>query len=71
MAQVKVINSKRPPKQPKSGLDELPEVKQTDRQPKSLTASNKEKSRTRAGKIKMGPSPYEKLKVVERGLKIK
>lgn len=40
MAQiVKSIKSNRPVKQPKTGLDELPEVKQSERQPKSLVAN--------------------------------
>lgn len=68
---VKTIRTNRPPKQPKFRLDELPKVIQTDRQPKSLIADDKEKQRKRAGIAQMGVNPNNKPKIIEDGRKIK
>ena len=68
---VKTIRTNRPQKQPKFRLDELPKVIQTDRQPKSLIADDKEKQRKRAGIAQMGINPNNKPKIIEDGRKIK
>ena len=72
MAQiVKSIKSNRPIRQPKTGLEELPEVSQSERQPKSLVANKWENRRQCAGIAQMGVDPHSKPKTIEDGRKIK
>ena len=68
---VKSIKSERAIKQPKHPLEELPEVKQTNRQPKNLIQPKTEKSRTRAGNLPGGINIKGKAKLIENGRKIK
>lgn len=68
---VKTIKTDREPKQFKFGLDRLPEVKQTSRQPKILKDSDKEKQRARAGKVQGGINLKGKPKIIEHGKKLK
>ncbi len=68
---VKTIKTDREPKRFKSGLDRLPEVKQTSRPPKILKVSDKEKQKVRAGFLPGGINPKGKPKLIEDGKKLK
>ena len=68
---VKSIRSDRPTKQPKTGLDQLPEVKRTDRQPKKFEAVKEKRKSERAGHLSIGVSPYRKPKQEQNGSKLK
>ena len=68
---VKSIRSDRPTRQPKTGLDQLPEVKRTDRQPKKFEAVKEEEKRKRFGHLSVGYSPNRRPKQEENGAKIK
>ena len=65
---VKSIKTDKEPKRPVSGLEDLPESKQTAR---PLKENKTEKKRPRAGSIQMGINPYGKMVIVEDGRKIK
>ena len=68
---VKTIKTERQPKPSKTGLEELPEVKQTSRQPKILKASEQKNKRPRAGTFQPGLNLKGKPIIIEDGKKIK
>ena len=68
---VKTIKTEKEPKPSKVGLEQLPEVKPTERPPKISKASEKEKRRARAGFLPGGINLKGRPKLIEDGKKIK
>lgn len=68
---VKVIKAKRPLKEFKRILEELPEVKQSERLPKDLNSKEEKRKSDRFGHLSVGYYPDRKPKQEANGSKIK